>query len=262
MKSLLCTLLLLAAGLASADTLGEANKLRAAKSFDQAMPLYASLANAGNPEAQLRLGEMYWDGDGAVVDMAKAAYWIEQSAAAGNPEAKATLAALKRRDTRGAEITWWTTTYAGEDLSAGKFACARPAIPLLSKTNDNIRTVGAAVTAWEQCYNGFVANLNDAMPPGKRIPGDVQDMMSRREIEQARAHLDSVYAKVAASAQADAAGIVAQRDAWRAATAKHVAAQNETIAARSKELEAEIARRKQENDNRPKSTAPYHLLSH
>lgn len=226
MKRLLCAVMLVVAGGVSADQLSDANKLLMAKAYDQALPIYTKLANAGNAEAQFRLGEMYWYGDGTAVDMAMAAAWFKKAAAAGSADAKESLAILDRRAARGAEITHWTGAYKGDDLTSGKFDCKAPVIPAMSKTNDEIKATSAAIAAWESCYNDFVANLNDAMPPGKRIPADVVEMMSPREIEQAQRHLDGVYGKVAANAQGSAGKILAQRDAWRSATEKFVADQN------------------------------------
>jgi hypothetical protein len=37
------------------------------------------------------------------------------------------------------------------------------------------------IAAWHACYNRFAANLNDALPPGKRIPAETLDMMTPAE---------------------------------------------------------------------------------
>lgn len=62
MKRLLCIAMLgiagaMAGGAAAADDLADAERLLAARSFDAALPLYRRLAEAGNPDAQMRLGE-------------------------------------------------------------------------------------------------------------------------------------------------------------------------------------------------------------
>jgi hypothetical protein len=236
MKRLLGMTLLLAAGFVRADDLGEANRLLAAKSYDKALPLYQRLADAGNAEAQMHLGEMYWFGDGTAPDLAKARMWFERSAAQGNPDGVASLAALKRRETRGNEIVYWTTTYAGEDMVSGKFACKRPAIPAVSKSNQEINTVTASIDAWRTCYNGFVANINDALPPGKRIPAEVVDMMTPAEAAQAQRHLDQVYAKLSADAARDAKTFASEESAWVKATEAYVVEQNQTTKALDHEL--------------------------
>ena len=218
MKRLLCILLLAVVSSARADDLGEANRLLQAKSYDKAFPIYHRLAEAGNAEAQLRLGEMYWFGDGTAPDLDKAKLWLERSAAAGNADGASSLASLKRRETHGDEIVYWTTRYQGEDMVSGKFDCKRPELPAVSKTKAEITSVNDQIVAWHQCYNGFVANLNDALPPGKRIPPEVLDMMTPSEGAQAQRHLDAVYSGLIKTAQLDAAEFNAREASWRRAT--------------------------------------------
>lgn len=234
MKRLLCALLLMSAGLAAADELGDANKFLLAKQYDKALPIYTKLANAGNAEAQFHLGEMYWFGDGTRADLAKAAELFGKSAAAGNTDARESLAALKRRETHGADITYWTTSYNGQDLVSGNFDCKAPDLPALSKTNDEINKLSKDIEDWKACYNRFVLNVKANMPPLKRIPADVADMMTPAEVEQAGKHLDEVYAKVVGGAQATAAAALTRQDQWRAATKQFVDAQNAEMAKRNK----------------------------
>jgi TPR repeat protein len=49
-------------------------------------------AQAGNPEAQFRLGVMYGNGDGVTLDHAAAVAWFEKAAAQGHENALITLA--------------------------------------------------------------------------------------------------------------------------------------------------------------------------
>ncbi len=226
MKRFLGILFFLAAGVAGADELSDANRLMQDKSYDKAFPIYTRLAAAGNPEAQFRLGEMYWYGDGTASDIPTARTWLQKAAAAGHHDAQEDLAALKAREGRGADIAYWTTNYKGEDLTSGKFACPAPAIPLMSRTNADIKAVSASVAAWQACYNGFVANVNAALPPGKRIPDDVAAMMTPHEMAAARAHLDQVYGSVIAQAQTAAGTVISHRDAWQKATEEYVVATN------------------------------------
>ena len=69
MKKIVICLGLLFAGLAHADELADANALFQKKAYPQALQLYTKLANAGNAEAQLHLGEMYWYGEAGAIDM-------------------------------------------------------------------------------------------------------------------------------------------------------------------------------------------------
>jgi TPR repeat protein len=59
------------------------NRGRYAVAFRSWLPL----AEAGMPEAQLNLGELYQSGQGVDLDLQKALYWYEQAAAAGLAEA-------------------------------------------------------------------------------------------------------------------------------------------------------------------------------
>lgn len=223
MKRLLFTALLAMSGTVLADDLADAERLLAAQSYDKALPIYQRLAEAGNPAAQMRLGEMYWFGDGTASDLGKARTWFEKSAAAGNKDAAISLASLKRRDTHGAEIAYWTRTYDGADLVSGKFACKTPTLPPVSVTRSEIKSVSAAAEEYSACYNGFVDNVQAAMPPGKRIPAETLDMMTPAEAKQAQAHLAEVYAKVSADARSEATAFAARETMWRAETEKYVA---------------------------------------
>jgi hypothetical protein len=232
---------------ARADDLSEANRLLAARDYGKALPLYTKAAQAGNPEAQFRLGEMYWYGDGTVQDLNAAREWIGKAAAAGTPDAKESLAILERRKSRGNEITYWMNEYRGEELQSGKYACPAPSIPALSKTNEEIEATRAVVASWQACYNGFVSNFNAAMPAGKVIPQDVLDMMSPAEFERVRAHIEPQYRKILLDAQTRADATLAQRDAWEKATQGFVKEEN---LRRKRQLDLETTRIVVDNDQR------------
>jgi hypothetical protein len=219
--------LLLVSSVALADDMADANKYLMANEFGKALPLYTRLANAGNADAQFRLGEMVWFGDGTPQDLGAAQRWFEKSAAGGNADAREALAALERRKTRGTEIAYWTSQYDGADLRAGQFACPSPVIPAVSTTNADVGATRTAIQAWRDCYNGFVANLNATAPVAKRIPADVLDMMTPREIEHARTHIESVYRTVLATGERDAQQVQVQQLAWESATSRYVKEENE-----------------------------------
>jgi TPR repeat protein len=222
MKRLLGVALLLIAGSAVADDLADANRLLMQKSYDKALPLYQRLADAGNPEAQLRLGEMYWFGDGTAQNLGKAKLLFEKSAMAGNSDAASSLASLKRRETHGNEITYWTTTYNGADMISGEYACKVPELPALSQTKKQIIAVDAEINAYSACYNSFVDNLRAALPAGKRIPAEVINMMTPAEAERAQRHLGQVYAKLAVDGRRNAMAFTEQEAFWRKETEKFV----------------------------------------
>lgn len=234
MRALVLAVALSLPGAAFADDLLDANKALAAKSYPQALQLYTKLAAAGNAEARFRLGEMYWYGQGVPADSAKGDALFAQAAAAGIADAKTAMGRTALRAQRSADIAYWTAKYDGADLTSGKYRCDRPAMPALSKSNSEIAATSAAYNAWTTCYNGMIANLSDAMPPGKRIPADVLDLMTEAEFDKARAHLDRVYAGVADTAQAGAAEMVAQHSAWEKSTVAFVADTNLQVATRNK----------------------------
>ena len=225
-----------------ADDLSDANKLFDAKSYPQALALYAKLAEAGNAEAQMKLGEMYWYGEAGSVDMAKADAWFRKAAAAGNKAAQADVEMVKQHDARTAEIAVWTTSYNGSELTSGKFSCKAPSLPAVSHTNDEIKQVNASYGVWLSCYNDFVKNLNDAMPPGKRIPPDLAKIMNQQEYDAAVAHLDKLYAKIAGDARLSANITVADHEKWRVDTEAWVKEQNRIAEDRMKQYKDDVER--------------------
>ena len=226
MKRLFCMLILGMSGLAGAGELEDANKLLTAKAYDKALPIYAKLAEAGNTEAQFRLGEMYWYGDGTAVDIRAATNWMQKAAARGHAGAVESLEILKERQTRAADIAYWTSGYKGEDLVSGRYKCTAPTIPVMSRTNTEIKQTQDAYVAWQQCYNDFVANMNNAMPAGKRVPADVARLLTPREAEQVGTHLTRVYGDTIVQAQRDAERLTTQYGSWQKATEQQVASEN------------------------------------
>lgn len=216
---------------AIAGELEDANKLLETRAYSQALALYSKLAGAGNVQAQFHLGEMYWYGEAGKVDLEQARAWFTKAAAGGSAEAVAALDVMRQRAQRQTDIAYWVGGYDGADLSTGKFQCARPGIPSLSKTNTDINVVEQRYASWQQCYNGFVENLNDALPPGKRIPADIAKLMNQTEYDQSVAHLDRVYASVSGQAATAAAAIAADYQDWRDATAAFTKARNAEMAA-------------------------------
>ncbi len=230
MKRLLFVLLLAASATAMADQLDDANKLIEAKSYAQAIALLTKLSDAGNTNAQLRLGQVYWYGEGVPVDRARGDALFAKAAAAGNADAKIAMGMTAARSQHLQDIEYWTTKYDGADLASGQFACQAPAIPARSLTRPEVVAISKAVGDYRNCYNGFVRNLDASMPAGKRIPVEIADLMTDQEMNQARAHLDQVYSRVAANTKAGADKTIAAYDSWH----------NETMLyMRQKNIEAE-----------------------
>ncbi len=118
-------------GSAHADELADANLALQQKNYPVAVKLFGKLAAGNNSEAQLRLGEMYWYGEGVAIDRSKADTLFAQAAARGNQDAIAATKLSGQRAARGADIALWTGGYTGAELRSGKLACKTPAIRLL-----------------------------------------------------------------------------------------------------------------------------------
>ena len=229
-KTLFClTLLLSLCKAAQADDLSSANALFAKKDYPQALQLFIKAANAGNPEAQLHLGEMYLYGEAGSVDLVKAGSWFRKAAAKGNPTAIAALEMMKQRELRTEEIAYWTSKYDGADLKSGKFRCPAPRIPAMSKVNDEIASVAAKVQAWQACYNGFVENINAATPLTKRIPTDIANLLTKDELAAATAHLEGVQARIVEEARVASKLLLADYAVWRDATDAYVGEHNRMV---------------------------------
>lgn len=214
---------------AMADELANANKFLESKDYPRALATFTKLANAGNTAAQFHLGEMYWYGEAGKIDLGQARLWLDKAAAGGNKEALEALQIMRERELRQADIAFWVSAYDGQDLKQGKFDCARPAIPAISKDSAAIKVVETAYVGWQQCYNGFVQNLNDALPPGKRIPPDISKLMNQIEYDSAVAHLDKVYARISGEAGTAAAIISADFNSWLDATSAFAKERNAAI---------------------------------
>lgn len=229
MKKIVICLALAFAGMAHADELADANALLQKKAYPQALQLYTRLANAGDAEAQLHLGEMYWYGEAGAVDLVKADAWFRKSAAKGNKTAAASLELMKQRELRRADLDYWITKYDGGELKSGKFRCTAPRFPAVSKINDEIKAVTASMAAWQDCYNGFADNLEAKSSLAKLIPEDIGRLLNEQELAAAKVHLDAVIARVAADANINAKLVLADFAAWRGATEKYVSEHNDVI---------------------------------
>lgn len=204
--SLLCTTVF-------ADELADGIKAWEKQDFVQAHQVFTRLANAGNAEAQLLLGEMYGYGEGVPEDMAQAERWLKQAQAKGHRDAGASLATMAARAAHKADIASYVN-YTGAELSLEKAGCVRPVIPELSKTREEIKHVDAAVRLWRSCYDGFAAKLASQLPPGSAIPAEIAKLMSLEELQRARGAMDKAYAAIGADASKQARELLAANDAW------------------------------------------------
>jgi len=220
---------LLVAGALQAGELEDAKSLFEQKKYPEALKLYTKLANAGNVEAQQSLGQMYWYGEAGQVDEAKAEQWFRKAATKGNAVALASLALMKQRVARRADIDYWVAGYDGAELTSGKFRCVAPRIPPVSKQSEEIDRVGKAINKWQDCHNAFVENLNAASPLVKQIPPDIAKLMNAAETERAHAHLARVQDNLVEEAKVGAKLVLADIAVWRTATEAYIAEHNEII---------------------------------
>jgi uncharacterized protein len=197
-----------------ADELADGMKAWERQDYQQAHAIFSKLAAAGNPEAQRQLGEMIGFGDGVPEDLAKAEEWLTRAQANGSKEAAASLQTLHQRAARKADIAFYVSKYDGAELGLGRYGCVKPHFPIYSETKADIRKTAAAMSAWQACYQRFVAGLGAALPPGKAIPEDVANIMSVTEFAAAKARMEQVYTALAADAKQQATSLVAANDTW------------------------------------------------
>ncbi len=89
-------MLALTAGRAASGPLEDAQAAETREDYKTAIPLYLSLANAGNLKAQKRLGFFYEYGLGLKRDWIEAAKWFSKAADAGDADAAGSLSFLGR----------------------------------------------------------------------------------------------------------------------------------------------------------------------
>lgn len=231
MKTKLFIASLLLCGVAFAGELEDANALFEKKDYAGALKIYTKLANAGNPDAQQALGQMYFYGEAGLVDEAKAEALFRKAAGKGNKVAIASLELIEQRVKRRADIDYWIKGYDGEDLKSGEFRCVAPRIPAMSKINADIDRIGAAVKSWQECYNKYVTNLNAAIPLTKRIPEDIAKLMTTQETEASNAYLQQLQANLAEEAKIGSKMVLADFAAWRDATEAYVSEHNAMVKA-------------------------------
>lgn len=229
MKTKLFIASLLLCGTAFAGELEDANALFEKKDYAGALKLYTKLANAGNPDAQQALGQMYFYGEAGQVDESRAAELFKKAAAKGNKVAIASLELMDQRVKRRADIDYWIKGYDGADLKAGEFRCVAPRIPAMSKINEEIDRIGAAVKSWQDCYNKYVTNLNAAMPLTQRVPADIAKLMTRQESDASRAYLEQLQSNLTEEAKVSSKLVLADFAAWREATENYVTEHNAMV---------------------------------
>lgn len=216
----LCAALLLVSlsSVAAADDLAAALKARQDQDYARAHQLLGKLAQAGNREAQLQLGQMYGFGEGVAEDAMQAEAWLAKAQAAGQAGADQALRLLQQRQLRKADIEFYRTAYTGADLAYGKQGCTEPAFANAPDSDEGIRQMKARMAEWAACFNGFAQGLAAALPAGKLIPADVMALMSVAEQQQARSAMEQAYAQVLRDGEAVKQQVFAAHDTWLART--------------------------------------------
>lgn len=215
MKILCAAMALLGAvSVASADDLAAGIKAWEQQDFARAHQLLGQLAQAGNPDAQLLVGEMYGFGEGVAEDLAQAESWLNKAKSGGNKDAANSLLVLQQRKLRKADIDFYRNAYTGEELAYTKQGCVAPEFPDASRTQEEIKEVKARMAEWQACYQRFGQALAAAQPAGKLIPGSVGQLMSAGEMQQARSTMDKAYARIASEGEQSGRQVIAAHDAW------------------------------------------------
>jgi len=131
-KLIMAAALAAAAGAALADDLADGIKAWEAQDFAKAHQLLGKAAAAGNPEAQLMVGEMYGFGEGVPEDAATAESWIRKAQAGGHKDAAESLNTLKQRGAHKQDIAYYISGYKGDEVRLEKYGCVKPVIPPVS----------------------------------------------------------------------------------------------------------------------------------
>lgn len=171
-------------------------------------------AEAGDPAAMLRLGEIYWYGDGVAADRDKGDALFKRAALAGNPGAAAYVKLSADRQQQLGEIRRWTTLIDARQLTGIAFDCEAPTFPPYSSIRIDAREVAKGLEVYRQCYNGYVDKLLGDVPEGRRIPAQVARVMSDDEFEQARLRVHTVVEAELAQLKVRVAPVLAERDRW------------------------------------------------
>lgn len=156
-------------------------------------------------------------------------------------------ASEQARAARKADIDFYVSQYEGADVELEQFRCVRPIFPELSRTKAEIAKVGQAVDAWMACYNRFVQGLNDALPAGKRIPAELQALMTPAELAQARQRMGRVYQVVSEEGEDTLKAVLAASTAWKEKTDTYVNAEAAKLVNAQKEEETKERLRLRKN---------------
>lgn len=217
MKTLIAALIMsLVSTAACSDELADGIKSWESRDFIHAQQIFSKLANAGNPEAQLLLGEMYGYGEGVPEDPAQAARWLDQARVNGHRDAAQSLENVRQRGLRKADIARYVNGADGAVPTLASAGCVTPVLPEQSRSQVEIKAIDASIKQWRACYERFGSQLS-AQSAAREIPPELAKLMSLVELERARAAIDRAYA----AAGAEALAFAKASDAWYANTKQY-----------------------------------------
>lgn len=211
---------------AHADELSDAIGMYQKHQYEQARQVFSKLAVSGNTQAQEQLADMYWFGDGMPIDLSQAEYWFAKAALAGSQKAKQSLVVMRARVALSEEIAFYTTRFENGNLRFKSSGCVPPALPVVSKTNTEIREASHSIERWFECYNRYVARLRAALPASSAIPKDLIDLMTDDDLAKATSLIDKSVLSYAAEAKEIATRVSSEIEDWKRETENFVTGAN------------------------------------
>lgn len=180
-------MLLISAGspTALAATLEDAESALRRGDYANAVPIYATLAEAGDTEAMVRLGALYQKGEGVTRDLRRAVGYFTQAAAVGNAQAQFSLGNLYLLGEGVPQDDDWAFTYY-------RLAALQGHVLARKNVNEFYRAAGVAPPTLPSISTPAAtteAPASGAIAPDgpKAIPATMSED-ELRAIELARAH--------------------------------------------------------------------------
>ncbi|QNA89456.1 hypothetical protein G4G28_15000 [Massilia sp. Dwa41.01b] len=122
-----------------------------------------------------------------------------------------------------AQVAYWTSGYTGAEYQS----CKAPAVPALSRTNQEIRAIARTIADWEGCQNAYMKQVRAAATLEGRVQPEVLAAMTPAEREQAGTHVAAVHARLVEAADGELIAGTARHGEWLVATNEYVRFENE-----------------------------------
>lgn len=182
--------------------------------YTHAAQLFKELADQGDAQAQVALGEMLWYGDGILPDIPLARTWFSKAAAQGNAKAQQFVELLFEREKRSNEIGFYTTNFDGGNLKWKEDFCPRPQLPAENLTQKLMQSTVTSVNSRLECYNSYVNMLKNNLAEMRYLPPDLKRIMRTEEIEQAAQLTRDLYYRMGLQAHASTNQVLTQYKQW------------------------------------------------